>query len=47
MDTYGDTGGYGDVAELYGGGGSPPDPPDPGSGGNRMGGTGAVRKPPR
>jgi len=43
MDTYGDAGGYGDAAELYGGGS--PNPPIPSD--NRMGGTGAIRKPPR
>lgn len=43
MDTYGEAGGYGDVGEFYGGGGTPPPTPTD----NRMGGTGAIRKPPR
>lgn len=41
MDTYGDAGGYGDASELYGGGGGA------GQDENRMGGEGAIRKPPR
>lgn len=42
MDTYGDAGGYGDAAELYGGGGG-----GVATDTNRMGGSGAIRKPPR